>query len=81
MIKKLLYLIFLAVPMIANGQSNSHDSASGLGHGEVFNPFRENPKDSTKKDVIVPEEIHQWKVEREFGKKIEKFISDVDCLS
>lgn len=71
MIKKLLYLIFLAVPMIANGQSSSHDSASGLGHGEVFNPFRENPKDSTKKDVIVPEEIHQWKVEREFGKKIE----------
>ena len=73
MIKRLLYLILFALPVIASGQSikKNQDSESGLGHGEVFNPFKENPKDSTKSNLIVPKEIRQWKVSRDFGKKIE----------
>lgn len=52
-----------------HGQS-SHQSEShsgGLGHGEIFSPFRDNPKDSTKKNLVVPMEIHQWKIDRSLG--------------
>ena len=73
MIKRLLYLLLIAVPVIASGQSfrQNTDSGGGLGHGEVFSPFKDNPKDSTKKELIVPKEIHQWKVDRRFGNKME----------
>ena len=72
MIKRILYLMLLAVPVIASGQSFKQNGESGgLGHGEVFSPFKDNPKDSTKKSVVVPKEIHQWKVDRKFGRKME----------
>ena len=73
MIKRLLYLILFALPVIASGQSfkQNQDSGGGLGYGEVFNPFKNTPKDSTKSEIVVPKEIHQWNVERNFGKKIE----------
>ena len=73
MIKRLLYLLLIAVPVIASGQSlkKSTDGGGGLGHGDVFSPFKDNPKDSTKKELIVPKEIHQWKVDRRFGNKME----------
>ena len=72
MIKRILYLMLLVVPVIASGQSFKQNGESGgLGHGEVFSPFKDNPKDSTKKSVVVPKEIHQWRVERKFGRKIE----------
>ena len=73
MIKRLLYLLLIAVPVIASGQSlkKSTDGGGGLGHGDVFSPFKDNPKDSTKKGLIVPKEIHQWKVDRRFGNKME----------
>ena len=66
-------MLLLALPVIANGQSfkKNPDSESGLGHGEVFSPFKNNPKDSTKKKLTVPREIHQWKIDRRFGEKIE----------
>ena len=73
MIKRLLYLLLIAVPVIASGQSlkKSTDGGGGLGHGDVFSPFKDNPKDSTKKELIVPKEIRQWKVDRRFGNKME----------
>ena len=73
MIKKVLYLIFLILPAIASGQSfkQNQEGKGGLGHGEVFSPFKDNPKDSTKKEVIAPKEIHQWKVDRMFGNRID----------
>ena len=72
MIKRILYLMLLVVPVIASGQSFKQNGESGgLGHGEVFSPFKDNPKDSTKKSVVVPKEIHQWKVDRKFGRKME----------
>ena len=74
MIKRLLYLILLAVPTIVCGQihKSSHGSGvGGLGHGEVFSPFKDNPKDSTKNKVVAPMEIHQWKIDGKLGNKIE----------
>ena len=73
MTKRLLYLLLFVMPLIASGQSfkKNTDSGGGLGHGEVFSPFKDNPKDSTKSELIVPKEIHQWKVDRRFGNKIE----------
>lgn len=75
MIKRLIYLILFALPVIASGQSlqqhQLEEHGSGLGHGEVYSPFKDNPKDTTKNEVVVPKEIHQWKVGRDFGKRIE----------
>lgn len=72
MTKRILYLMLLVMPVIASGQSFKQNGESGgLGHGEVFSPFKDNPKDSTKKSVVVPKEIHQWKVDRKFGRKME----------
>ncbi len=76
MIKRILYLLLFIVPVIASGQSlqrmqGREEGGGGLGHGEVFSPFKNNPKDSTKSTIIVPKEIHQWKVDRRFGDRIE----------
>ena len=75
MIKRILYLLLFIVPVIANGQNTksmqgTQSREGGLGHGEVFSPFKNNPKDSTKSTIIVPKEIHQWKVDRRFGNRI-----------
>lgn len=40
---------------------------NGFGGGESFNPFRGKGKDSTKVDVNVPKEIHQWKIDEDMG--------------
>ena len=73
MIRKLLYLILLAVPVIVNGQGfkRNQDANGGSGRNEVFSPFKDNSKDSTKTQIEVPKEIHQWKIDRDFGNKIE----------
>ena len=75
MTKRLLYLILFVMPLIASGQSFKQNTdgggGGGLGHGEVFSPFKDNPKDTTKSKLVVPKEIHQWNVDRKFGNKIE----------
>ena len=76
MVRRLLYLLVFVVPAIVNGQSlktmNSDGSGGGLGHGEVFNPFNNSGhRDSTKKAVTAPKEIHQWKIDRRLGRRIE----------
>ena len=76
MVRRLLYLLAFIVPAIVNGQSlktmNSDGSGGGLGHGEVFNPFNNSGhRDSTKKAVTAPKEIHQWKIDRRLGRRIE----------
>ena len=76
MARRLLYLLAFIVPAIVNGQSlktmNSDGSGGGLGHGEVFNPFKDSGhRDSTKKAVTAPKEIHQWKIDRRLGRRIE----------
>lgn len=52
------------------GHQLENNSQSGLGSGEVFSPFKKNPKDSTKVDVNVPKEIHQWHVNEQTGEVI-----------
>ncbi len=74
--RSLLYLILIALPAISWGQRiQGHQledkPSSGLGSGEVFSPFKKNEKDSTKKELNVPKEIHQWRVDARFGKKQE----------
>ena len=71
MVKRILYLLIFTIPVLASGQNFKQSDSGGLGHGEVFSPFKNNPKDSTKKEIVVPKEIHQWKVDRRFGRKIE----------
>ena len=73
MIRRLLYLLLLTLPVIASGQSPQRlkGDSGNSGRSDVFNPFKDNGKDSTKTKIEVPKEIHQWKIDRDFGNKIE----------
>ena len=55
-------MLLLAVPVIVNGQGfkKNPDSESGLGHGEVFNPFKNVPKDSTKKNTMSIDRLYGY---------------------
>jgi hypothetical protein len=37
-------------------------NSTGFGSGEVYSPFKKNPKDSTQQMLNVPQEIHQWHI-------------------
>lgn len=72
MIKKIVTLLFCLLPVTILGQvlkQHQHDGSSGtgLGNGEIFSPFRNNPTDSTKSDLKVPKEIRQWHVDEHSG--------------
>lgn len=55
--------MFLAMaPRQATAQSQG-----GFGSGEIFNPFHQAPKDSSKLNLKVPTEIHQWHIDEAFG--------------
>ena len=57
-------------------QIDGSNTGSGLGTGETFNPFKKNEKDSTKSATLkVPQEIHQWKIDRRFG-NVNPIIAD-----
>ena len=60
-------MLLLVVPAIASGQNGRTNS----GHGDVFSPFKDNPKDSTKSKQLIPTEIRQWKIDRKFGNRVE----------
>ena len=54
MIKKIVTLLICLMPVTFMGQvlkqhQHEESSGTGLGNGEVFSPFRDNPTDSTKK--------------------------------
>ena len=73
--RRLLYMLLLMLPLQLFGQhiqghQLENNSQSGFGSGEVFSPFKKNPKDSTKVDVNVPKEIHQWHVNEYTGEVI-----------
>ena len=53
MIKKIVTLLICLMPVTFMGQvlkqhQHEESSGTGLGNGEVFSPFRDNPTDSTK---------------------------------
>ncbi|MBR4066858.1 MAG: putative porin [Bacteroidaceae bacterium] len=67
-----LYILLLVLPITTFGQRIQEHQLeggvkSGLGSGEVFSPFKDAPRDSTKKDIIAPKEIHQWNIDRFTG--------------
>lgn len=75
MIKKLVTLLLCLLPVTIFGQAFKQNqeaggSTTGLGSGEVFNPFRNNPKDSTKSELKVPQDIRQWHVDEHLGEII-----------
>lgn len=70
MIKRIIYLFICLFPTVMLGQSDIYDNNSGLGSGEVFNPFHKNQKDSTKGVLKVPMDIRQWHVDEHSGEVI-----------
>ena len=71
--KKILFIILFALPAtvfaqhLQKHQLDGGSVGSGLGSGETFNPFKKNERDSSKVELRVPQEIHQWKIDRKFG--------------
>ena len=70
--RNLLYILLLVLPSVMFGQNIQQHQLedgvkSGIGSGEVFSPFKQTPKDSTKTEVNVPKEIHQWRVNSRTG--------------
>ena len=68
MVKKIVTLLICLMPVTFMGQvlkqhQHEESSGTGLGNGEVFSPFRDNPTDSTKSHLKVPKEIRQWHVD------------------
>lgn len=75
MIRKFVTLLICLIPVAIWGQVDElhqHESGNeaGLGSGEVFSPFRNNPKDSTKSQLKVPMDIRQWHVNEHTGEVI-----------
>ena len=80
--RKIFYTLVLMLPLQLFGQHiQGHqlesNNQSGLGSGEVFSPFKKNQRDSTKVEISVPQEIHQWKVN---GKTGEVMPIDADTM-
>ena len=80
--KRNLIYILLMLPAAMFGQHLQEHQLengvkSGMGSGEVFSPFKDNPKDSTKHEIIVPKEIHQWHVDERTG---EVLAMDADTM-
>ena len=68
MIKRIVTLLFCLIPVTFMGQvfeqhQHEESSGAGLGNGEIFSPFRNNPTDSTKSHLKVPMDIRQWHVD------------------
>lgn len=60
--------ILVAAMLIAAGTLQATaQSQGGFGSGEIFNPFHKAPKDSTKHNLKVPTEIHQWHIDEALG--------------
>lgn len=76
MFRRLFIILFCFLPVIAWSQQklktapSGNGGSSGLGNGEVFSPFKSASKDSTKSELKVPMEIHQWHVDEFTGKVI-----------
>lgn len=74
MIKKFVILLLCLLPVTILGQVMQHqheeNKGTGLGSGEIFSPFRDNPKDSTSVNLKVPKSIRQWHVDEFSGEII-----------
>ena len=73
--KRILILFLGILPSLLWGQHLQQHQledkpGSGFGSGETFSPFKDNRKDSTKQELKVPKEIHQWRIDRNMGEPI-----------
>ena len=57
-------MLIVPVSLCAQGINDNIEkgqNSTGFGSGEVYSPFKKNPKDTTQM-LNVPQEIHQWHV-------------------
>ena len=85
MTRRIIILLISMLPAIIWGQvtqQHQHEESteSGLGSGEIFSPFRNNPKDSTSAEVKVPKEFRQWHVDEHSGKVIPVMADTVQFM-
>ena len=69
------FLILLILPSVVcaqgiNDNIEKGENSTGFGSGEVYSPFKKNPKDSTNQMLNVPQEIHQWHIGELLGEVI-----------
>lgn len=69
------FLILLILPTTVcsqgiNDNIEKGQNGTGFGSGEVYSPFKRNPKDSTQQMINVPKEIHQWHISELLGEEI-----------
>lgn len=65
--KSILNIIAIAMLLALCTQHTTAQSQGGFGSGEIFNPFHNAPKDSSKINLKVPTEIHQWHIDELLG--------------
>lgn len=73
--KGLIYLILSILPFVLPAQSindnlDRKENENGFGSGEVYSPFKKNQRDSTKTELIVPQDIRQWHIDALSGETI-----------
>lgn len=81
--KGLIYLVILFIlPFCLFAQSINDNiekgqNKTGFGSGEVYSPFKKNQSDTTKTELNVPKEIHQWHIDELLGEVI---MTNADTL-
>lgn len=65
--QNILNILVAAILIAAGTLQATAQSQGGFGSGEIFNPFHKAPKDSTKHNLKVPTEIHQWHIDEALG--------------
>ena len=72
---RLILLLLTMLPAMLCGQHIQQHQLEGkhgvgFGSGETFSPFKDNRKDSTKQELNVPKEIHQWRIGKNLGEPV-----------
>lgn len=69
----IITLLILPTQLWAQGINDNIErgmNETGFGGGAVYSPFRKNQRDSTKTELNVPQEIHQWHIDELLGEVI-----------
>lgn len=70
--RTIIYILLTLLPLTISAQtlqSHQRDSGtkSGLGSGEMFNPFQKDTTNTDKEDVKAPKYIRQWHIDELLG--------------
>ena len=69
----IITLLILPTQLWAQGINDNIErgmNETGFGGGAVYSPFRKNQRDSTKTELNVPQERHQWHIDELLGEVI-----------